>query len=365
MCPKKGIFLYSTFAGGQTLCGAFGFRFGDEAQSDYSPRKLTELRENLSELKLIIIDEMSLVSSDMFYKLDAKLKEIFHLKKKTPFGGVGIMLVGDLLQIPPVTGRYIFRPPKNTIYRTAYDLLHLWELFEPWILTHNHRQGASCEWANTLNRFRMGIVLDDDLKALQDRETNDPHHDLDAMHLCYSNLETQDHNNAMLSKLNTPLVQIEAIKRYPKGRKPVIKDDGRIEDLNVLNVLKVKIGARVVMVYNVDTIDDLVNGSTGTIRAIEYNQNNEVYCIIVQFDKDSMGQDHRLRYPNLANKYKNVNGTPIFRQEMDTMGKTRKGLRLGSGSSAKIHQFPLIVNYASTNHKIQVKQLFFICLEFV
>ena len=117
MFPKKGISLFSTFAGGQTLCGAFGFRFGDEAQSDYSPRNLTELRENLSELKLIIIDEMSLVSSDMFYKLDAKLKEIFHLKKKTPFGGVGIMLVGDLLQIPPVTGRYIFRPPKNTIYR--------------------------------------------------------------------------------------------------------------------------------------------------------------------------------------------------------------------------------------------------------
>ena len=95
-----------------------------------------------------------------------------------------------------------------------------------------------------------------------------------------------------------------------------------------------------------------------TVRAIEYNQKNEVYCIIVQFDKDSMGQDHRLRYPNFANKYKNVNGTPIFRQEMDTMGKTRKGLRLGSGSIAKIHQFPLIVNYASTNHKIQVKQLF-------
>ena len=34
---------------------------------------------------MIIIDEMSLISSDMFYKLDAKLKEIFHEKKKTPF----------------------------------------------------------------------------------------------------------------------------------------------------------------------------------------------------------------------------------------------------------------------------------------
>ena len=71
------------------------------------------MRENLSELRLIIIDEMSLVSSDMLYKIDAKLKEIFHLRKELPFAGVGIVLVGDLLQIPPVKAKYIFLPPKN------------------------------------------------------------------------------------------------------------------------------------------------------------------------------------------------------------------------------------------------------------
>ena len=345
----------ASLIGGQTVSGAFGFRFGDEAQSDYGPKKLAQLREDLSELKLIIIDEMSLISSDMFYKLDAKLKEIFIEKKKTPFAGIGVMLVGDLLQIPPVTGGYIFMPPRNPTYRVAYDLHHLWNLFEPWILTHNHRQGASCEWANKLNRFRMGIVTEEDLKALKDRETDDPHHDLDSMHLCYSNDETNDHNKEMLSKLKTPLVEIEAIKLYPKGRTPIIKSGGRLEDLNVLDVLKVKIGARVVMVYNVNTIDDLVNGSTGTVKAIEYNEKKEVDCIIVKFDKDSMGREHRLKYPNLANKYKNCNGTPIFRQEMETMGRKRNGLRLGSGSSAKIYQFPLICYYASTNHKIQVQ----------
>ena len=77
------------FSGGQTVSGAFSFRFGDDAQSEYGSKKLAELRENLSELKLIIIDEMSLISSDMFYKLDMKLKEIFYEKKKTPFGGIG------------------------------------------------------------------------------------------------------------------------------------------------------------------------------------------------------------------------------------------------------------------------------------
>ena len=71
---------------------------------------MAQLRNSLAELKLIIIDEVSLISSDMLYKIDAKLKEIFHLRKKTPFGGVGVMFVGDLLQIPPVKGRYIILP---------------------------------------------------------------------------------------------------------------------------------------------------------------------------------------------------------------------------------------------------------------
>ena len=84
---------YIYFVGGQTVSGAFSFRFGDDAQSEYGSKKLAELRENLSELKLIIIDEMSLISSDMFYKLDTKLKEIFHEKKKTPFGGIGMSII--------------------------------------------------------------------------------------------------------------------------------------------------------------------------------------------------------------------------------------------------------------------------------
>ena len=338
---------------GQTICGAFGFRFGDDSQGAYSDSTLAKLRTDLSELALIIIDEMSLVSSDLLYKLNAKLKEIFSERKNTPFGGIGIMLVGDLLQIPPVTGSYIFSRPYNTNHRVAYDIHNLWQLFKPWILKHNHRQGESSDWASILNEFREGIVSQENLALLQSRETMDDHHDFDALHLCFTNEESQDHNNKMLSKLNTTLFETEAIKRYPKGRKPIIKSGGRIEDLNVLDVLSVKVGARVVLVYNVNTIDDLVNGSTGTIVAIESDENGGVKCIIVKFDKDSMGQEQRMKYTNYADKYKENNGTPIFREEMETLGRRRTGQKLGLGSMAKIRQYPLVLFYASTNHKIQ------------
>merc|ERR1712212_571519 len=68
----------SSLIDGQTLSTVFGFKFGNESQASYSTQKLKELRESLSELRLIIIDEVSLISSNMFYKLDTKLKEIFH-----------------------------------------------------------------------------------------------------------------------------------------------------------------------------------------------------------------------------------------------------------------------------------------------
>ena len=64
---------------------------------------------------------MSLVGADAFYKLDAKLKEIFSLRKNIPFAGIGIVLVGDLLQIPPVNDSFIFGQPTNKGSQ-VYDL---------------------------------------------------------------------------------------------------------------------------------------------------------------------------------------------------------------------------------------------------
>ena len=234
----------------------------------------------------------------------------------------------------------------------------LWHLFEPMLLTHNHRQGEARLWVERLNRFRMGIVTDEDFKALEERRTDDPHLDFNSMHLSFLNTNVQNHNDKMLEFLKTPLIATQATKVYPKGRTPTIKSGGRIEDLQVLDVLNFKIGARCVMVYNVNIPDGLVNGSTGIIIGVEYKKNN-VDCIIVKFDKDTSGQQQRERYPGLTAKYKSQNGTPIFRHEIECTLPTKMGKSLGFGSIAKINQFPLIVNYASTAHKIQVR--FFHC----
>ena len=212
-----------------------------------------------------------------------------------------------------------------------------WELFEPMILRENHRQGEEKDWANSLNRFRYGIVIEEDLKLLQEKETDDPHLDKDAMHICYTNVES-----------------VESIKRYPKtARKPKVKIDGRIEGSRLLDVFSFKMDARCAMVFNVNTIDGLVNGASGTIVGAEY-KNMSVECISVNFDSESCGENQRMKYPNLTQKYKAVNGTPIFHQEIDITLSSRR-----NGPSAKILQFPLAINYASTAHRMQVSLLLF------
>ena len=118
------------FLGGTTIFSAFSFRIGTEPIGA-GDKTLAELRENLSELKLIIIDEMSLVHADLFFKIDARLKEIFRKQNPpVPFGGISIVVVGDLLQIPPVKGgdgngkiSYIFSRPKHPKNINAYNVI--------------------------------------------------------------------------------------------------------------------------------------------------------------------------------------------------------------------------------------------------
>ena len=229
----------------------------------------------------------------------------------------------------------------------------LWGLFEPMILKFNHRQGASGEWANVLNRFRQGIVTDEDFELLKGRVTEDPLLEFDAMYLSFTNLEAQDHNDKMLDKLPSPLVQIKAIKMYPKGREPKIKKAGTIENRPIMNILKLKVGARCLLTSNLNTVDGLVNGASGSIIGLETN-NDGINAIITKFDNPSCGQQHRGNFPRLANKYHSDNGTPIFRQELEITLNSNKGKSLGRGSIAKVQQFPMMMNYGSTTHKIQV-----------
>ena len=80
-----------------TIHSAFDLNFGPKHNEGLSDKKLAQYRSNLEYLKLIIIDEMSMVDSDKLYKIHRRLMEVF--QSEDLFANVGIILVGDLLQV--------------------------------------------------------------------------------------------------------------------------------------------------------------------------------------------------------------------------------------------------------------------------
>ena len=76
-----------------------------------SKEKLDKLKKELEDVEVVIVDEMSMVSADDFYNLHLRLQQIFDSKDE--FGGRALMIFGDLLQLPPVQARAIFKKPRS------------------------------------------------------------------------------------------------------------------------------------------------------------------------------------------------------------------------------------------------------------
>ena len=82
---------------------------------------MSNLRRQFERMMMVIIDEMSLVAADMFYTVHKRLVEILYLKDM--FADRGVMLVGDLMQIPPV------QQQQHSMFIIAYFFIDIYVLF--------------------------------------------------------------------------------------------------------------------------------------------------------------------------------------------------------------------------------------------
>ena len=67
------------------------------------------------------------------------------------FANKTVILVGDLMQLPPVKGQYIFQTPKDPRFAILCKEAEMWNQFEVFELCHNHRQGDGNTWPSVLN----------------------------------------------------------------------------------------------------------------------------------------------------------------------------------------------------------------------
>ena len=89
-----------------------------------SDKMRDEKRNIFKNLKILIIDEISLVDADMLHKIDLRLREVTQMG--VPLGNIAIIVLGDLMQMCPISGRYIFLEPRNEQFLLSSQMDPLW-----------------------------------------------------------------------------------------------------------------------------------------------------------------------------------------------------------------------------------------------
>ena len=102
-------------------------------------------------------------------------------------------------------------------------------------------------------------------------------------------------NKEKLNQINSKEFVIHAVaKTKTQGNiNPKLDNSGCIRNTPLQHVLKLKVGARIMLTYNIDTCDSLTNGTFGEVIGIEFDQSNEVSRVLVQFDNEISGRERR------------------------------------------------------------------------
>ena len=338
---------------GLTLHSALGFVCGPKSKKEYQPAgssKLNTLRSRLGKLRILVIDEVSMVGADLLYHIHRRLEEITeNTDPDLRFGGVSILAVGDLYQLQPVAAKHVFGLPSDT-----YAKLHgsLWEEnFKIIELTESMRQKGDQHFANLLMRVRTAQCNRDDLATLQSRIISraDNEYPYEALHVFKTKNEVDNHNRNCLLKLKSPVFVIKAIdkkKDVHTGLIDVIISTKPCDTGGLREIVSVAVGARVMITVNVDVTDGLANGVCGTVVGIDHS-GDVVNTVFVLFDSSRVGVQAVSKSP-YTNSYPTA--VPIKRQEVQFYaGK--------SPVMARRSQFPISLAWGCTIHKVQGKTL--------
>ena len=354
---------------GATLHRAFRLPVEHNEVTEYkklSCKRLQELRRELKDVQVIIIDEVSMVSYQLFSFVHRRMMEIKGIEDASVFfGGVSVIAVGDFYQLPPVRDSFLFQNGKDYVPGTT----HLWrDLFRLVELEQNMRQKGDGSYARLLNRVRTGSYTSDDVSMLQscvvrsDDLVKPPFSS--ALHLLPTVEQCNRHNNRCLDDVavNSSIYEFTATHTLVEcgdlppgvarsGEVPaqyIPRDDNDCAGLP--HVLKLAVGAKVMLRRNILCEDGLVNGARGVVVAFRWRNGGTTQAadgelpeaVLVKFDDPRVG-----RLTHITALFGNCSVEAI---EV----KPNTAQFHGKHSSVLQHtQVLLILCWAATIHKVQ------------
>ena len=198
--------------GGLTIHSAFNIPA--EQSFRYKPLDMQQLNTfqiKYRHLKVVFIDEISMVGQNMFNFINTRLQEI--LGTTLPFGGISVNAFGDMFQLKPVMDKWIFSLQTNC-YSMEHLTTPLWhQYFIMFDLDEIMRQQEDQLFACLLNRLREGHHTVDDIECLKTRLV---HGQVDATdysitHLYTQRSEVNAHNQQAFSKCGAEKDTIVAV----------------------------------------------------------------------------------------------------------------------------------------------------------
>jgi ATP-dependent DNA helicase PIF1 len=256
----------------KTLHSWAGIGLGDQSVNKYilKIRSSKALLDKWKKIQLLVIDEVSMLSDELFNKLE----EIGRLIKQNskPFGGIQIVMSGDFYQLPPVknNSKFCFESDK-------FD-----SLFQDKILLDSIFRQKDAILVKILQNIRLGKITKSNIKTLQERLIKSDDH-IRPVILMPKKSSVDEINTTNLSNIDSESVifhrkvleDLEVTKEEEHYIK-LLSVEEYSQELDFLEKstvisekVELKIGAQVMSIINVEENEKLIisNGTQGVIKS--------------------------------------------------------------------------------------------------
>lgn len=251
----------ATHLGGVTIHSFSGMGILDDLTEKDLEKilKKSYLKKNLQKTKVLIIDEISMLSSVQVDIVDRVIRAF--RKNNIPFGGMQVIFCGDFFQLPPIFSK------ENTLYDNGVGFAYksnAWQKLELKIcyLEEQYRQKEK-DLLYILESIRQNNITEDVVNLLKSRFQKEVKTETDLTKLYTHNINVDYINHCELEKINGESKFFHMKKKGFKGLTEALE-----KNLLAPSILKLKKGATVMFVKN-NFEKGYVNGTVGVVESFE------------------------------------------------------------------------------------------------